>query len=77
MSTLNVWQPEVNAIAASANFPALLLSMLCVLIEEGLTDEASLGRAYVAAELAGAAVVIGALVANNLYLRWGTSRSSA
>jgi hypothetical protein len=31
--------------------------------------EAFLGRSYVAIELAGAAVVIGALVANNLFLR--------
>jgi drug/metabolite transporter (DMT)-like permease len=36
--------------------------------------EASLGRSFAAIELAGAAVVIGALVANNLYLR-GTSTS--
>lgn len=36
--------------------------------------EAALGRSFVALELAGAAVVIGALVANNLYLR-GLSRS--
>jgi hypothetical protein len=31
--------------------------------------EAALGRRFVAAEIAGAAVVIAALVANNLYLR--------
>jgi hypothetical protein len=31
--------------------------------------EAWLGRSYVAIELVGAAVVIGALVANNLFLR--------
>ena len=31
--------------------------------------EAALGRRYEAVELAGAALVIGALVANNLYLR--------
>jgi drug/metabolite transporter (DMT)-like permease len=36
--------------------------------------EAALGRSFAAIELAGAAVVIGALVANNLYLR-GTSTS--
>jgi len=36
--------------------------------------EAALGRSFASAELAGAAVVIGALVANNLYLR-GTSTS--
>ena len=36
--------------------------------------EAALGRSFAAVELAGAAVVIGALVANNLYLR-GTSTS--
>ncbi|HEX6267439.1 MAG TPA: hypothetical protein VFZ81_11155, partial [Burkholderiales bacterium] len=31
--------------------------------------EAALGRSFSAAEIVGAAVVIGALVANNLYLR--------
>ncbi len=36
--------------------------------------EAALGRSFAAIEIAGAAVVIGALVANNLYLR-GTSTS--
>jgi len=36
--------------------------------------EAALGRSFAAIELAGAAMVIGALVANNLYLR-GTSSS--
>jgi drug/metabolite transporter (DMT)-like permease len=36
--------------------------------------EAALGRSFAAVELAGAVVVIGALVANNLYLR-GTSTS--
>ena len=36
--------------------------------------EAALGRSFAAIELAGAALVIGALVANNLYLR-GRSRS--
>ena len=36
--------------------------------------EAALGRSFAAVELAGAAVVIGALVANNLYLR-GASTS--
>ena len=36
--------------------------------------EAALGRSFAAIELAGAAVVVGALVANNLYLR-GTSTS--
>jgi len=39
--------------------------------------EAALGRSYVPLELAGAAIVIGALVANNLYLRWGSSRKAA
>jgi drug/metabolite transporter (DMT)-like permease len=37
--------------------------------------EAALGRSFAAIELAGAALVIGALVANNLYLR-GASRST-
>lgn len=39
--------------------------------------EATLGRSYVPLEIAGAAIVIGALVANNLYLRWGSSRKAA
>lgn len=38
--------------------------------------EAALGRSYVWLEIAGAVLVIGALVANNLYLRWGVSRST-
>ena len=37
--------------------------------------EAALGRSFAAVELAGAAIVVAALVANNLYLR-GVSRSS-
>jgi drug/metabolite transporter (DMT)-like permease len=36
--------------------------------------EAALGRSFAAIEIAGAALVIGALVANNLYLRRATSR---
>lgn len=36
--------------------------------------EAALGRSFAAIEIAGAALVIGALVANNLYLRRTTSR---
>ena len=36
--------------------------------------EAALGRSFAASELAGAAVVIGALVANNLYLRGVSTR---
>ena len=36
--------------------------------------EASLGRSFAAIELAGAAIVIGALVANNLYLRGVSTR---
>jgi drug/metabolite transporter (DMT)-like permease len=36
--------------------------------------EAALGRSFAAVELAGAAVVIGALVANNLYLRGASAR---
>jgi drug/metabolite transporter (DMT)-like permease len=36
--------------------------------------EAALGRSFAAIELAGAAVVIGALVANNLYLRGASTR---
>jgi hypothetical protein len=38
--------------------------------------EAALGRSFAAVELLGAAIVIGTLVANNLYLR-GTSRGRA
>ncbi|MGH8673568.1 MAG: DMT family transporter [Burkholderiales bacterium] len=37
--------------------------------------EAALGRSFAAAEIAGAALVIGALVANNLYLRRAAARS--
>lgn len=44
----------------------LMLNLIPVTV---FSIEASLGRSYVAAELAGAALVIGALVANNLYLR--------
>jgi hypothetical protein len=36
--------------------------------------EAALGRSFAAIELAGAAIVIGALVANNLYLRGVSTR---
>jgi drug/metabolite transporter (DMT)-like permease len=36
--------------------------------------EAALGRSFAAIELAGAALVIGALVANNLYLRGASNR---
>lgn len=37
--------------------------------------EAALGRSYVAVEIAGASLVVGALVANNLYLRRANARS--
>jgi drug/metabolite transporter (DMT)-like permease len=36
--------------------------------------EAALGRSFAPVELAGAALVIGALVANNLYLRGASTR---
>ncbi|MBF8295983.1 MAG: hypothetical protein HW389_2528, partial [Bacteroidetes bacterium] len=36
--------------------------------------EAALGRSFGASEIAGAALVIGALVANNLYLRLASAR---
>ncbi len=36
--------------------------------------EAALGRSFAAIELGGAAIVIGALVANNLYLRGASTR---
>jgi drug/metabolite transporter (DMT)-like permease len=44
----------------------LMLNLIPVIV---FAIEAALGRSYVAIELAGAAVVIGALVANNLFLR--------
>ena len=44
----------------------LLLNLVPIIV---FAIEAWLGRTYVAVELAGAAVVIGALVANNLFLR--------
>jgi drug/metabolite transporter (DMT)-like permease len=44
----------------------LMLNLVPVIV---FAIEAWLGRSYVAVELAGAAVVIGALVANNLFLR--------
>ena len=49
----------------------LMLNIIPVLV---FGIEASLGRSFAAIELAGAALVIGALVANNLYLR-GASTS--
>jgi drug/metabolite transporter (DMT)-like permease len=45
----------------------LMLNLVPVIV---FAIEARLGRSYTAIELAGAAVVIGALVANNLFLRW-------
>jgi drug/metabolite transporter (DMT)-like permease len=45
----------------------LMLNLVPVIV---FAIEAWLGRSYAAIELAGAAVVIGALVANNLFLRW-------
>ena len=44
----------------------LMLNLIPVIV---FAIEAWLGRSYAAVELAGAAVVIGALVANNLFLR--------
>ena len=44
----------------------LMLNLVPVIV---FAIEAGLGRSYVAIELAGAAVVIGALVANNLFSR--------
>ena len=52
---------------------AMLMLNLIPIIVFGI--ETWLGRSFAAIELAGAAIVIGALVANNLYLR-GISRSS-
>ncbi|HEX5093157.1 MAG TPA: DMT family transporter [Burkholderiales bacterium] len=44
----------------------LMLNLIPVIV---FAIEAALGRSYAAIELAGAAIVIGALAANNLYLR--------
>ena len=49
----------------------LMLNLIPVIV---FAIEAWLGRSYVAIELAGAGVVIGALVANNLYLRRQAAR---
>jgi drug/metabolite transporter (DMT)-like permease len=49
----------------------LMLNLIPIIV---FAIEAWLGRSFAAVELGGAAIVIGALVANNLYLR-GTSRS--
>lgn len=51
----------------------LMLNLIPVIV---FAIEAWLGRSYVAIELVGAGVVIGALVANNLYLRWAAARHS-
>jgi drug/metabolite transporter (DMT)-like permease len=50
----------------------LMLNLIPIIV---FAIEAWLGRSFAAVEIGGAAIVIGALVANNLYLR-GTSRSS-
>jgi drug/metabolite transporter (DMT)-like permease len=50
----------------------LMLNLIPVIV---FSIEAWLGRSFAAIEIGGAALVIGALVANNLYLR-GVSRSS-
>jgi drug/metabolite transporter (DMT)-like permease len=50
----------------------LMLNLIPIIV---FAIEASLGRSFAPIEIGGAAVVIGALVANNIYLR-GTSRSS-
>jgi drug/metabolite transporter (DMT)-like permease len=49
----------------------LMLNLVPVIV---FAIEASLGRSYAPVELAGAAVVIGALVANNLFLRRQVAR---
>lgn len=51
----------------------LMLNLVPVIV---FAIEAWLGRSYVAIELLGAAVVIGALVANNLFLRRQTAAAS-
>ena len=50
----------------------LMLNLIPIIV---FAIEAGLGRSFAAIEIAGAAIVIGALAANNLYLR-GLSRSS-
>jgi len=50
----------------------LMLNLIPIIV---FAIEAWLGRSFAAIEIGGAAIVIGALVANNLYLR-GVSRSS-
>jgi drug/metabolite transporter (DMT)-like permease len=50
----------------------LMLNLIPLIV---FAIEAGLGRSFAAIEIGGAAIVIGALVANNLYLR-GLSRSS-
>jgi drug/metabolite transporter (DMT)-like permease len=61
--------------AAARRLGPLNATLMLNLIPIGVfAIEASLGRSFAALELAGAAVVVGALVANNLYLR-GTSTS--
>lgn len=50
----------------------LMLNLIPIIV---FAIEASLGRSFAAIEIGGAAIVIGALAANNLYLR-GSSRSS-
>jgi len=49
----------------------LMLNLIPVCV---FAIEAWLGRSFSAIEIGGAALVIAALVANNLYLRWGVSR---
>ena len=49
----------------------LMLNLIPIIV---FAIEASLGRSFAAIEIAGAAIVIGALVANNLYLRRSSSR---
>jgi hypothetical protein len=49
----------------------LMLNLIPVI---GFVIEARWGRSYAAIELAGAAVVLGALVANNLFLRRRSGR---
>ena len=44
----------------------LMLNLIPIIV---FAIEAALGRSFAAIEIAGAAIVIGALVANNLYLR--------
>jgi drug/metabolite transporter (DMT)-like permease len=64
-----------NAVKHLGALNTMLTMTLIPVIVFGI--EAALGRSFAAIELAGAGLVVGALVANNLYLRRAASRSNA